>query len=37
MAVAKSKIKKVKKINFLDVGCGAGPFTIGLNKKILNV
>ena len=28
------KIKKVEKnSNFLDVGCGAGPFTIGLNKK----
>ena len=24
-----------KNSNFLDVGCGAGPFTIGLNKKNL--
>lgn len=30
----KKKIKKVEKnSSFLDVGCGAGPFTIGLNKK----
>jgi len=30
----KDKIKKIdKKSNFLDVGCGAGPFTIALNKK----
>lgn len=29
----KKKIKKIpKNSNFLDVGCGAGPFTIGLNK-----